>query len=970
MNKILVLVLCVLMFGNVYSVGTQPTDSWTEQYLAMNNDWLDSTPNSNNATNSGTTSTTGILNESYNFDNTGTPSQTVDSEYQIPNNADFTINLWVKNDGNSGQWNAIITDQTTSGISIRFYQAGTRTDLKIDCGGTNTLSAYLYPGSSTGDVDLGDLTGKWNMTTFAYDHSLSKGYIYIDGDLKYEADGTCGTHDSNIILGSYFVASSNGVNAFTGDMDEYSMFSEVLVTDNVDFLYQLGSPTVEQQYPFGIVTPVITNNMTASYDTTTINIKLESVTNVNMSYNLDSSSYISICNNCSSYDLTLDSLAEGSHNIIFNSTNSGGTQTVSENFEINAIHAVTMSESNGTLHGSVPFQLNFLTDLVINMNLSINGGAYSNICTDSLNCSYVVASAIQEINNITIRAYSEASFEDSKFYFDYDSISPTISIIGNLTQKYFEVDFSTIFNISDLNPDTCILNITYLENVTNASAQDRIINCDASTTFVDAGSYNLFLTATDLVGNIATLNVNGTIEPIISLNFFNDNLVAITNYSVRIFHANDAIESRTGLNNPLELSPVNSGVLDLGVHTIEFDKTGYQLFNVTVNITETSGGEEFNYTILFTNIRINLFDDSTKEPITNKLFFMQLSGPTGYFFESNGTLFDLSTFILSGSYTGLISSEDYERKEIFFTYDNQEIKSLDVYFIPLNLTNLGFVTVVAYQADNTPAKYISAYAKQWFASEGIFKKVQETKTGGDGKAELKIILEDYIYQFCIYTEDFGETCTGDEIIKTTENGQEIPITEERRVETINSYSELLDFTESIELQVSNVTGFRNLYVQFDWVDLSGFDLELCYVIQKDYQYTTELVDSDCVAGSAGLFQQIYLLNSTYSYIVDITATIDGIAMPMHHKVFESGTPSESAVGVLKEKGMLSLALVLYIVVIMTIVALLKNPFHGVVVVFVAIIGINTIFASFLHPYALSSLMTFCGMTAWGLRELK
>jgi len=482
--------------------------------------------------------------------------------------------------------------------------------------------------------------------------------------------------------------------------------------------------------------------------------------------------------------------------------------------------------------------------------------------------------------------------------------------------------------------------------------------------------YNGFLIAKDNANNTATYSLNGTIETFVYANFFDESAAGIINYSANIYHPSGFIEVVENTNNPINISPYFNNSLDLGTYIIEFNKLGYQLFNVSVPINETSGGETYNYTILFARILINLYDDATKSPITSESFSLQLSGPAGYTFNSNGTLFNISSYVLAGTYTGLISSNNYESKEIFFTYDTQEVKELDVYFIPLNLTNLGFVTVQAYQADNTPYKYISTYAKQWFASESVYKKVQETKTGGDGSAELKIILEDYIYQFCIYTEENGETCTGDEIIKTTENGQIIPITEESRVTTQTSYSELLDFNEVIQVQVSNVTGFRNLYVNFDWVDLTGFNLEMCYTIYKDYQYTKELVETDCISGAAGTFEQIYLLNSSYAYIVSIKATIDGTALPMYYNTFKSAEASESLEGVLESKGMSSLALILYIVSVMTIIALLKNPFHGVIVIFVAVLGVNVFFSSLMNPYALSALMTFCGMTAWGLRQLR
>jgi len=406
-----------------------------------------------------------------------------------------------------------------------------------------------------------------------------------------------------------------------------------------------------------------------------------------------------------------------------------------------------------------------------------------------------------------------------------------------------------------------------------------------------------------------------------------------------------------------------------GVKSWVWEKIGYITTTFDINFSYDSYINT-TYEIISARIELNLINDVTKDPISGENFSMQLSGPAGYIFTTNTPIFNLTAFITPGTYTGLISSENYESKEIFFTYGTNEFKEVDIYFIPLNYTNLGFVTVNAFKADNTPAKYISAYAKQWFPIEGIFKKVQETKTGGDGKAELKIILEDHIYKFCIYTDEGGETCTGEEIIKTTENGQEIPITEDKRITVVDTFGGLLSATEEINVSTSNVTGYRDLNVSFSWVDLSGFDLDMCYTIYKDYQYTKQVVESNCVSGSAGSFEQVYTLNSSFTYLVNVDAIVDGVRLPLYREKFISEAASATLEGVLIEKGMLSLALVLYIVLIMVIVALLKNPFHGVVVVFAGVLGANVFFTALLGALALSSLLTFCGMSAWGLRQIR
>lgn len=480
-------------------------------------------------------------------------------------------------------------------------------------------------------------------------------------------------------------------------------------------------------------------------------------------------------------------------------------------------------------------------------------------------------------------------------------------------------------------------------------------------------SKQFYVTPSNFINNSDTYDLtfsveNKSIDSVNMIHYFRFN-----NTETGSLLTNWTLESFTSLTQEL---PVFFNYFGLeGLKSWTWEKLGYATASLGFNFSyDTYNNITIN--VLKSRIIINLYDDSTKSLITNESFEMQLSGALGYIFNTTSSQFNISDGIAASSYVGLISSSNYETKEIYFTYTNQEVKELDVYFIPLNLSNLGFVTIEAYKADNTPARYESVYAKQWFADKSAFIKVQETKTGNDGTAELKIILEDKIYQFCLYTEELGETCTGDEIIKTTENGQTIPITEERRISTKTSLNSLISFSENITVITSNVTGFRNLQVYFDWVDLSGFNLEMCYNIYKDYQYTKELVESDCIVGSAGSFEQIYLLNSSYAYIVDIKAYVSGVPQNMYYNIFKSDNPSESVEGILKNKGMLGLGLVLYITVIMTIVALLKNPFHGVVVIFIGVLGATALFSSLMSPYALSALVTFCGMTSWGLRQIR
>ena len=394
---------------------------------------------------------------------------------------------------------------------------------------------------------------------------------------------------------------------------------------------------------------------------------------------------------------------------------------------------------------------------LVEMFYSLNGASVISL-GNTTNTTFELI-GVEELNDINFSLNSNLGSSTLNETFNIDTTNPIIN--NNILSEY------NSYSIVGFNSSCTDINLVFCNISLNS--QNVALNT-SSFTFSENGNISYTIIAEDLAGN--TINEYGII------------LVNPTQYIY--FNNVDASELITNftIDSNLYSTVFDFNVYDygLGNHTFTFSKDGFKSANFTIELNINS---QINTTIdiVLARIIINLYNDNTKELITNNSFSLQLSGPAGYIFGSAGTLFNISDSIFAGTYTGLISSIDYESKEIFFTYTAQELKELDIYFIPLNLTNLGFVTIQAYKADNTPYKYISTYAKQWFAGESVYKKVQETKTGGDGTAELKIILEDYIYQFCIYTEETGETCTDDEIIKTTENGQVIPITEEKRITT-------------------------------------------------------------------------------------------------------------------------------------------------------------------------------------------
>jgi len=133
---------------------------------------------------------------------------------------------------NNGEFYSIIVRQNHATVSIR------NTLLCVFVGGT-----ILYSDSAIND-------GNWHHIV----HTISgtTHYLYVDGTLNDSAAiGAAydfGTAAGDITIGKIYPASTG----FLGIIDEFSIFTANLTADNVTYLYNGGSPTSAQQYPFPV----------------------------------------------------------------------------------------------------------------------------------------------------------------------------------------------------------------------------------------------------------------------------------------------------------------------------------------------------------------------------------------------------------------------------------------------------------------------------------------------------------------------------------------------------------------------------------------------------------------------------------------------------------------------------------------------------------------------------------------------
>ena len=232
--------LTLLLLSVSAFAATAPEANATELYYSFDNDDLsgsdplDLTPNNNDGTNNGaTTGVTGIINEAFDFDG-------ADDYVSFPSDG-VSFSGWFRSDVNWGTDNfhtiSLFTDTNN-----RYYFLSTPDDVEnfIRKSGTTTRS-------DTSVANAGLVDGQYNHIVIVSGDGKTK--IYINGNEvpSLEINEEIASSYTNKHLGKYAGGSSNH---FKGEIDEFSVWQESLTQNDVDFLYNSGSPTESQQYPY------------------------------------------------------------------------------------------------------------------------------------------------------------------------------------------------------------------------------------------------------------------------------------------------------------------------------------------------------------------------------------------------------------------------------------------------------------------------------------------------------------------------------------------------------------------------------------------------------------------------------------------------------------------------------------------------------------------------------------------------
>lgn len=516
--------------------------------------------------------------------------------------------------------------------------------------------------------------------------------------------------------------------------------------------------------------------------------------------------------------------------------------------------------TNGSFFNSENITISLNTTINTNMSFVLDSGTKTSIQNNTNSTTLTLTSLNESLHELILISTDDNGQVNTTRYFTIDLTNPNISKIGNISEDSFSINFSTIYNVTDALSGlaSCTINITELENVT--VPDNFFINCTDTQTFITAGVHNSLVTATDNAGNIETFSENFTLNPLVFIFFKQLNGSVIFNYTATITHP----DNRTtipilNVDGSINLSPVNNGSLDLGNHSIRFEKLGYLTQTFTVDINQSSGGTTQNFTLSFSSINIQIRDKRTLDIINGTLFNIELIGDIGVETNTTNGYINISNiFFESGEYRLLVSSSDYFAEDVFFNFTNEEVIDVVFYMNSVNESNAGIIVVSVVDGLGQALPGAIVQALQWDGSSSQFIRVSEGQTGLDGRISLNVILEDKIYLF--RATNLGNTADSPEYrFLITENGKVI---------TIPLGSTIGERTYLFRNLITTITELSYIgnvsTIEFEWVDQNGISQEVCLNVYRYIGLSETMISENCTTGVSGTYTQAFFINTSHN----------------------------------------------------------------------------------------------------------
>jgi len=310
------LIIFILLLFSMFSIGFSTTDD-AKVYWAFDDSsgfLLDSSGHNDSLVNSGMTSTTGKINQGALDDGTHyfNSGSNLGEGYSA-----LSVGGWFNPSSVSG-YHTIVSNYKASNDRAFMIRL---TDDEVYCGVFNSANTGFADTTSTLNLQI----NTWYYVMLVYDGTTMKCYIDNSEVMSVSANGVLDSTSVNLYIGK-----NGGGQNFVGILDEIVIYDNAKSTTELTELYNSG----DGYNPYSASPSTIIFNLQEYYNSSTITITLNSTTNTNMSYTLDSGTETTICNDCNLTDLTLNSLIDGLHNIKFISNDVNGEQNSSGSFTI------------------------------------------------------------------------------------------------------------------------------------------------------------------------------------------------------------------------------------------------------------------------------------------------------------------------------------------------------------------------------------------------------------------------------------------------------------------------------------------------------------------------------------------------------------------------------------------------------------------------------------------------------------
>lgn len=543
------------------------------------------------------------------------------------------------------------------------------------------------------------------------------------------------TNDVNVAIGRRSFIGAEAY--FNGRMSQAIIFNRVITQTEITDLYNGGAGKTWWFSPPPSIPEIIIDDISLinnSFHNSSIPIQLNlSISNtnedINSSYSLNESSFIKFGTNTLQPNGTIeiDTLI---------------VTPIKNTFELGAETFANITPDKGAeQYCQENYNQSFISYGIINSSPIAQTRSYFNgsIWSSSL--------SVAEISNLKCKILGDGNYpiifqvennetqtNSSTLNFILDTQEPTINIIDNSTEfNTYDINFSTIFNVTDSLSGiaSCTINITDFENVTNPD--NFLINCTDSQTFIHAGVHNFLVKAFDNAGNINTLSINRSINPLINLNWRDEvRNLNLSSYSVSIFHPDGRITTQTDINGTIFLSPVNNGVLDLGLHTIQLTKAGYKIENFTQIVNATNAGINVTFNATPANLFIQVLDEKTLLSITsfNAIIDNGIGDKISFSGVQNITLFTDSNTTPLGNISIELVAAGYQSRTYQITLDEFSIVSLTGYL--LDEQNGTFIDFFIFNQDNAIVEDATIVIFQKLNDSNIIIEQVKTDAAGYG----------------------------------------------------------------------------------------------------------------------------------------------------------------------------------------------------------------------------------------------